>query len=1258
MHVTEFCLLRDLVGTSRCYVRPGAQARATIASLNAMRTAQRAVLTLRSLLPLLIICLLTNVTLSAAENVSTNSYATVESIFHKHCLDCHASQDPEAKFIMETFEDLMKGGESGPALVAGKADSSLLVQMIEGRVERDGKKRIMPPGKRPKLDANDIAIIKSWIDAGAFGPAPGRTIAKQLVVPKITPRVEPRRSIYALAYAASPKLIAIGRHAEVELLSAETRLTVRTLAGHRGNVNDLVFSADGSQLFAVAGEAGVFGEIRQWNVSDGKLLRTIEGHRDAIYSVALSPDGKILATGSYDQKIKLWTVENGEELKTLAGHNGAIFDLAFRPDGKILASASADRTVKLWDVASGERRDTLSQSLKEVYAVAFASDGKRLVAGGVDNRIRVWAISETAAETTNPLLEARFAHEGAILKLVFSADGKSLLSSADDRTVKLWDAAAVRERQALESQPDWVPGLAFALEDKLAVVGRLDGSIQFYDATNGKVAPPPKPQLVRAEPRGIQRGTTEKIKLIGSNLVELTELKSHDSKLTGSLIESPKDDPNAAFISLTAAPDMPRGSYELSILGKRGESGRIKIHVDDLPQVYDSNDALARTVNLDALPVSFWATHQKIGKTEDLTIRAKAGQTLVFDAAARSLGSKSDLLLSLFDSEGAAIASSNGFDGGTDPLLVHTFATGGNYRIHVNELLLGASTDHFYRLSIGELSYVTGCFPLSVPLGSEGHVELIGYNLPPECHATISASSPGERTVELNPDKFRSRREFKVIVSDEAEFVEAEPNDEPAQAMRISIPGAVNGRIWSRENASDADLYRFQAKAGQSWIIEIFSAQRGTPLDSKIEILHADGKPVPRLLLQAVRNSAVTFRAIDSNSADCRVENWEEMELNQFLYLQGEVVKLFRAPQGPDSGFVFYTSNGRRRSYFDTSPTAHANEEPCYIVEPHPPGTKLVANGLPVFAIYYANDDDGERKLGSDSKIHFTAPADGDYLIRVSDTRSYSGDRFVYRLNVREPQPDFKVTLNGANPSVNAGSGQSFSVNVERLDGFEGEVHISKLPPAFSVSTPLIIQAGHSEAKGTINAALNAAQPTSENSTASTVTASARINGWRVTKQVNNFGRIKLMDKPKLFVALELGSSGSTASATAVAAGQSSQVAEAASAQSSATNPVADHPLEEMTIAPGQTVPAILKVKRNGHEELVTFTVDNLPHGVIVDNIGLNGVLIPKDQNERQIFLTAAKWVPDTDRFCFAVENQAGRQTSLPVVLHVRKQAR
>ncbi len=411
-------------------------------------------------------------------------YAAVDAVFTAHCLDCHASKDPEGELVLEGFDSLMKGGEIGPAVVPGKSADSLLVRMIEGRFEKEGRKKIMPPGKRKKLSAEEIATIKAWIDGGARRPA-GPIVPKELVVPRIAPKGSPRNPIIALASSGAANAIAVARYGEVELRSpVDLRLT-RTLSGQRGNVNSLVFSADGARLFAAGGQPGLAGEVREWNVADGSLVRTFEGHKDAIYALALSPEGRIVATGSYDQKIKLWDLGSGKELRTLSGHNGCVYHLAFRRDGKILASASADRTVKLWDVDSGERRETFAQSLKELYAVAFSPDGKRLVAGGADNRIRIYSISESAAETTNPILDSKFAHEGAILNLVFSADGKRLLSSADDRTVKLWDAEQMKERLLLEKQPDWAPALDF-FGTKKVIVGRLDGSLGLYDAETGK----------------------------------------------------------------------------------------------------------------------------------------------------------------------------------------------------------------------------------------------------------------------------------------------------------------------------------------------------------------------------------------------------------------------------------------------------------------------------------------------------------------------------------------------------------------------------------------------------------------------------------------------------------------------------------------------------------------------------------------------------------------------------------------------------
>src|SRR5437868_4308851 len=118
-------------------------------------------------LGLLVLGLFARVGAAAGEAVGTNDYGAVEAIFSAHCLDCHASKDPEGELVLENFEMLMKGGEIGPAIVPGKSAESLLVQMIEGRFEADGKKKIMPPGKRKKLSAEEIATIKTWIDAGA-----------------------------------------------------------------------------------------------------------------------------------------------------------------------------------------------------------------------------------------------------------------------------------------------------------------------------------------------------------------------------------------------------------------------------------------------------------------------------------------------------------------------------------------------------------------------------------------------------------------------------------------------------------------------------------------------------------------------------------------------------------------------------------------------------------------------------------------------------------------------------------------------------------------------------------------------------------------------------------------------------------------------------------------------------------------------------------------------------------------------------------
>ncbi|MCW5558634.1 MAG: hypothetical protein KIT22_12485, partial [Verrucomicrobiae bacterium] len=414
---------------------------------------------------------------------------------------------------------------------------------------------------------------------------------------------------------------------------------------------------------------------------------------------------------------------------------------------------------------------------------------------------------------------------------------------------------------------------------------------------------------------------------------------------------------------------------------------------------------------------------------------------------------------------------------------------------------------------------------------------------------------------------------------------------------------------------------------------ETAAARRGSPADTRIEVLWPDGRGVERVRLQALRNSAITFRPETSDETGIRFENWEEMDLNDLLWCRGEVMKIFRAPQGPDSDTLMYSANGRRAGYFDTTPMSHYVEEPVYLVAPLDTGAPPLANGLPVFTLLYENDDAARRDLSSDSRVFFTAPADGDFVARVTDARGFGGPEFAYELVIREASPAFSVALQGANPTVAPGSGQPFSISADRRDGFDGPITVTlqNLPPGWRVSTPLLIEAGHDEAEGVLYADAGAAAPSDAAWDAVTVVATAEVQGRPVAMAVPSLGRPKLApEPPRIRVHL---------------------------APIESPAPPAETLFPVVSLEPGGTARAHLRIERRGFDGVVTFSVDNLPHGVIVENLGLNGITFLADENEREISLSAARWVEPQDRLFYALENQAGRQTSSPVLLHVRRPA-
>jgi Planctomycete cytochrome C/WD domain, G-beta repeat len=223
-------------------------------------------MTLRLFLPLLALA----IPLRAEE---PDYFPAVAKLIEDRCLDCHSADDPDGKFVMERHEDIMKGGETGAALVAGKSGESLMVKYLRGEVTRDGKKRFMPPGKREKLTAEEVEMFAKWIDAGAKPPQRAMT-RKVVEVPKVAPKVAPRVGVSALAFSPEARLVAAGRYGAVELVDPVSQAVVKKLDGHRGAVNALVWSADGAQLFAASGEGAVEGEVKQWDVAAKRVVRT------------------------------------------------------------------------------------------------------------------------------------------------------------------------------------------------------------------------------------------------------------------------------------------------------------------------------------------------------------------------------------------------------------------------------------------------------------------------------------------------------------------------------------------------------------------------------------------------------------------------------------------------------------------------------------------------------------------------------------------------------------------------------------------------------------------------------------------------------------------------------------------------------------------------------------------------------------------------------------------------------------------------
>ncbi|HAG79853.1 MAG TPA: serine/threonine protein kinase [Cyanobacteria bacterium UBA12227] len=257
----------------------------------------------------------------------------------------------------------------------------------------------------------------------------------------------------------------------------------RYTLNHNLGVNSVAISPNGNTLASGSDDK----TIGLWDLNRGKVISILTGHSQAVNSVAFSPDGTQLASGSDDQTIKVWNWQNKEEIYTLSGHSHKVKSVAFSPDGKLLASGSWDKTVKLWDVQTGELMGAIASHNLQVSSVAFSPCGNFLASASFDRTVRLWNLStKPNSELFFELNKNFIGHAWAVFAVAFSADGKIIASGSDDKTIQLWDLETGQLLRTILGHSWSVVALGFRADTQILVSGSWDKTIKLWQVNTGE----------------------------------------------------------------------------------------------------------------------------------------------------------------------------------------------------------------------------------------------------------------------------------------------------------------------------------------------------------------------------------------------------------------------------------------------------------------------------------------------------------------------------------------------------------------------------------------------------------------------------------------------------------------------------------------------------------------------------------------------------------------------------------------------------
>jgi WD40 repeat protein len=416
--------------------------------------------------------------------------ADLMPILEKRCLGCHSSALAEGGLSLEGPASLREGGKTGPAVVAGRPDESLVFLLAAHRREP-----VMPPAAKGKaaeaMTADELTVLRDWIAAGAIDdPAEtegGSAMPSVLAVKALAlgPVPESVKAVEAIDLAPDGRRIAVGRGSAVEVVELSSGRVLTRLEGPGDLIQSVRFSKDGARL-----AAGGFQTARVWDVPVAPEFAWAEPIDlgpmvDRVLAIDFSPDGAVLVAAggepSRSGELVAFEMATGRPLWRLPSvHGDTILGARFSPDGSRLATASADKTAKLLDAADGKVVLGLEGHAQHVLGIDWSGDGKRLATAGADGVIKVWDATSGDLKKTSPPVPK------AITAVRWLGEKARIVGTSGDRQVRTWNADTGAVERAMGGATGFPNGLSLSRDGNLAVAGTSDGTVFLWDLAAGK----------------------------------------------------------------------------------------------------------------------------------------------------------------------------------------------------------------------------------------------------------------------------------------------------------------------------------------------------------------------------------------------------------------------------------------------------------------------------------------------------------------------------------------------------------------------------------------------------------------------------------------------------------------------------------------------------------------------------------------------------------------------------------------------------